>query len=276
MNRLKLKLWKTISHLDFIFGVRETHDILLTHFIQGLRNESANPLVKQGYTVFSQFDEDGIIAELCRRINFERGYFLELGVGDGTENNTLNLLAKGWKGCWLGGQSLIDPNFVQSKKLRFQKQWIDENNVLQIIQDLTPDKFDLISVDLDGNDLNIWEKLLSNYHPKIAIAEYNGRFDPLTIWNMPYNESHKWGGDLNFGASLLSLTTLFKRFGYTAVATSLNGTNVFFVAEEFSQNFLDVPTDESNIWNPARAFLFKSRYRVGIEVFRSIVGDLTR
>ncbi|MBI2751816.1 MAG: hypothetical protein HYX43_21400, partial [Burkholderiales bacterium] len=64
-----------------------------------------NPLLAFGAKHYSQNDEDGVIEEITRRVIGNRpGTFLELGVGNGLENNTLNLLAKGWRGAWLGGE----------------------------------------------------------------------------------------------------------------------------------------------------------------------------
>ena len=48
--------------------------------------------------MFLAIDEDGITIEIFKRLkNLNSGSFLELGVGDGTENNTLILLSLGWK-----------------------------------------------------------------------------------------------------------------------------------------------------------------------------------
>ena len=54
----------------------------------------SNPknLLKFGYKVFSQHDEDGIINEIFNRIGTTNKKFLEFGVGDGLENNSLYLL----------------------------------------------------------------------------------------------------------------------------------------------------------------------------------------
>ena len=51
-----------------------------------------------GFKVYSQADEDGIIEEIARRIGIENGYFIEIGCGDGRENNSHYLLLKGWRG----------------------------------------------------------------------------------------------------------------------------------------------------------------------------------
>jgi hypothetical protein len=63
-----------------------------------------------GFKVYSQADEDGIIQEIAGRIGIERGTFVEIGCGDGRENNSHFLLLKGWRGVWVDGDpGNIDP-----------------------------------------------------------------------------------------------------------------------------------------------------------------------
>ena len=56
-----------------------------------------------GFKVYSQADEDGIIEDIARRIGVDDGHFIEIGCGDGRENNTHYLLLKGWRGIWVDG-----------------------------------------------------------------------------------------------------------------------------------------------------------------------------
>jgi hypothetical protein len=81
-----------------------------------------NPLNRFGAKHFSQADEDGITLEIIRRIGINNGSFAEFGVGNGLENNTLVLLASGWRGFWIGAQDLDfdirspqrDSNFIKN------------------------------------------------------------------------------------------------------------------------------------------------------------------
>lgn len=277
MRIFRLKhLKQVIDHYIFKIGLTQLNDILLEQHLTNLKSVSTNPLNQKGYAVFSQFDEDGILAEILERLGISEGQFLEMGVGDGTENNTLNLIANGWSGLWIGGQSLINSNFSQSDKLKFIKAWITAENVAELIQSNMVGRiehFDLISIDLDGNDHEIWKQVLSKWKAKVIVAEYNGRFDSQTKWSMPYNPSNIWQRDCYFGASFRSLVILFEFFGYSVVATSLNGTNLFLVSNDYVSKFADVPRSLDEIYNPARNFLFKNRYRVGISLFNSITGN---
>jgi hypothetical protein len=214
-----------------------------------------NPLLAYGYKVFSQNDEDGIIEHLIGRMGLrEPGGFLELGVGDGTENNTLNLLLNGWAGAWLGGEALKIE--TPTDKLQFERCWIDRDNVVDLARKALSAKGvvqpDLVSVDLDGNDYHINKALLEGgFKPAVWVAEYNARFAPLTDWVMPYDSKHEWDGSDYSGASLAALVDLFVRHGYRLVGCNVNGVNAFFVSEWFADAFRDVPTDLLSLFMPA-------------------------
>ena len=56
--------------------------------------------------IYSQAGEDGIIAEIFRRIGTTTKDFVEFGSGNGRENNTVSLLTtQGWKGLWIEGDN---------------------------------------------------------------------------------------------------------------------------------------------------------------------------
>src|SRR5689334_17679655 len=64
-------------------------------------SDQPHRLEHYGFKVYSQNDEDGIIEELCRRLQIRPGTFCEIGVESGLECNSLYLLHKGWRGVWL-------------------------------------------------------------------------------------------------------------------------------------------------------------------------------
>ena len=80
--------------------IAQLHAYLKT-ILDSPRHGDSGRLVKSGYRVYSQADEDGILHEIFRRIGEGNRTFLELGVGNGLENNTLFLLVQGWSGIWM-------------------------------------------------------------------------------------------------------------------------------------------------------------------------------
>ncbi len=214
-----------------------------------------NPLLASGYKVFSQNDEDGIIQEICNRLKLGAGStFLEIGVGDGSENNTLNLLTKSWKGVWLGGEPLAYARLCD--RLDFEQCWITQENVVEILRRKMAEKtigsFDLLSLDIDGNDWHIAKRILEeDIRPAVFVVEYNGTFDAYAEWVMPYDAAHTWDGSAYFSASLASYQRLLEKHDYFLVACNVTGANAFFVKKEFETLFTDLPADWHAIHMPA-------------------------
>ena len=214
-----------------------------------------NPLLAFGAKHYSQNDEDGLIEEITRRTLGSRpGTFLELGVGDGQENNTLNLLAKGWRGVWLGGDDLAFA--PHGTRLRFRQCWIDRDNVASLCRETLDaigiDQPELLSVDLDGNDHHVCASLVAaGLRPAVWVVEYNARFSPGTHWVMPYDAAHRWDGSDYFGASLAAFQKLLGDAGYRLVACNLTGANAFFVRTDMASRFPEVADDWERLYMPA-------------------------
>ena len=113
---------------------------------------------------FSQTDEDGITLEIVRRLGIKAGTFAEFGVGNGLENNTLILLANGWRGFWIGGQDLAFNHKLNPKRFAFFKAWVSLENVAGLMkqgfESIGTNELDVLSLDLDGNDYYIARELL--------------------------------------------------------------------------------------------------------------------
>lgn len=211
-----------------------------------------NKFCRFGKKVYSQSDEDGLTNEIIKRIGIENGNFVELGVGDGTENNTLFLRSLGWSGLWVGGQKLAYK--LESNYLKFIRTWITKDNIVSIIKKNSSQRIDLLSVDLDGNDYHILNEILhSDISPEIIILEYNARFIPPQKFIMPYNVNHKYPKykhDDFFGASLESFNKLLSNFKYSLVCcNAATGANAFYVKSKYRKLFKEVPKSLIEIYS---------------------------
>jgi hypothetical protein len=247
--------------------IRELRDLVLFHQTKQLQAGHPNPLNRFGRKCFSQSDEDGITLEILRRLGkLEGGAFAEFGVGNGTENNTLLLAALGWKGFWVGGEKLAFSVAPQrARRFSYLREWITLDNVVQLAQQgmqaIDASAIDVLSLDLDGNDLYFVEKLLaSGIRPRLFIVEYNAKFPPPVPFQIAYDPHHTWQGDDYFGASLTSFDLMFKRFGFRLVCcNSHSGANAFFVDDAYAAAFSDVPTDIGQLYVEPRYHLY-ARY----------------
>ena len=215
----------------------------------------ANPLAASGRRFFSQNDEDGILLEILRRLEIsEPSVFLEFGVDEGTECNTIILLALGWRGAWVSGGTLSFDLPAEGSRLKFIKRWITRENAAPSAREgLAALNADLrnvrvASVDLDGNDGPVVRALLAaGVAPDVFVVEYNAKFPPGIEFEMPYDEGHVWQRDDYQGVSLQSWTGIFS-LEYSLVACNENGTNAFFVKSHHMQRFGDVPKSIDQIY----------------------------
>src|SRR5882762_2471189 len=97
-------------------------------------------LERFGSKIYSQYDEDGIIQEIFRRIGTTNKLFIEFGVETGIENNSLKLLLEGWRGLWIEGSKTyvkqIRHKFadvIQDGRLRIVHSFVDRDNINDLI-----------------------------------------------------------------------------------------------------------------------------------------------
>ena len=247
--------------------------------LESPRMSDPGRLLKFGYRVYSQSDEDGILHEIFRRIGEGGRTFVELGSGYGTENNTRLLLMQGWRGLWLEGSARRAASAVKTMeqpiregRLRIEQQFITAPNIDAAIGRHAPAKdVDLLSVDLDGNDYYILDAIHS-ISPRVVVAEYNAKFPADIAWVIEYNEAHQWKGTDYFGASLKALEIVMTGKGYSLVGCNLLGTNAFFIRRDLASDppFCS-PFTAENHYEPPRFYLlpaFDMGFPAGTGPFR--------
>lgn len=215
-----------------------------------------NPCL-QGYRVFSQNDEDGIIQHILSRLPQERltCSFIEIGCGDGLQNNTHLLALQGWRGYWVdGSQENIDAIGTpgNSDKLKTVCRFVDKENIGALVKEacvfLRTQEIDFLSLDVDGNDLHLLKEALRHMTPKLLCVEYNAKFPPPLSFAMPYNPTHAWQSDDYFGASLQAFVDGLK--DYRLLCCNLAGVNAFFVHKDYAGDFTLYPPEK--LYQPAR------------------------
>lgn len=249
-------------------------DYLRQHLFENPRYVSSKRVTHHHRSVYTQNGEDGIIEEIFRRIGVTNKFFVEFGV-HGIKNNSTFLLVKQWKGLWLGAADKnVNARFNDAQRvgsLTYKNAWITTENIQELFKkNHVPQKPDLLSIDLDGNDYWIW-KTITEYQPRVVIIEYNAAFPPEVKWVMRYNPEHRWDQTNYFGASLKSLELLGAQKGYKLVGTDFFGCNAFFVHESENLSLFEAPFTSENHYEPARYSLkLSSGHRPGFGPFEVI------
>jgi len=196
-----------------------------------------HPLTRYERIWHSQNGEEGVLEEIFSRIGTSNKYFVEFGAADGVwYSNTARFRDElGWRGLGLEG----DPDKVEAlgplaDKYNIKCEMVFSRNVNDLFQKYqVPPHFDLLSLDIDGDDYYVW-KALTDFRPRVVIIETNPGIPndvPLTIVEGETGCCPKeWQG--YFGANLRCMYRLAKEKGYTFV-TTVNFNAVFVEREWF-------------------------------------------
>lgn len=217
---------------------------------------SANPLLAQGRKFLSQNDEDGITLEVLRRLDCGPRAFIEVGVGNGLECNSLILLMHGWRGLWFGNEPIAFET-RNSGALRFVKGNVSAATFPKVATetlqaaDIRVQDLALVSVDIDSFDLPLVASMLaSGIRPEVLLVEYNAKFPLPVRFSVSEEEARSVGSDYS-GASHQSWIDLLVPAGYRLVACNVTGVNAWFVREAHGRAFADVPQDPQSLYMPA-------------------------
>lgn len=214
-------------------------------------------LPRHAFQVNSQNGEDGIIHEIFRRIGATSRRFVEVGVGDGTENNTAFLLSQGWTGCWIDTRDAFVATVTSRTDLRdgclaYRVTAVDRDNAAGLLRELdVPPEFDLLSLDIDQNTYHVWEAL-HEFAPRAVVVEYNAAIPPAIDWQVHYAADRAWDGSQNAGASLKAFELLGRRLGYCLVGCDYSGVNAFFVRSDLAAGQFAEPFTAENHYEPPR------------------------
>jgi hypothetical protein len=180
--------------------------------------------------LYSQFGEDGIISHFLGLIPKDRRTkrVIEFGAADGLFcSNTARL--------WLSGYEAL---LIESDPAHYAKLETFKNARVKTLQakvddleDFTSDIADVCSIDVDGNEYQILQRLKTKH--TILVVEHNPTVPPhVRMVNLK---------DSMQGSSALSLTELCVGMGYTLVAATTS--NLIFTYQ------LDVEGYEQDLGN---------------------------
>lgn len=198
-------------------------------------------MIDKGYSVYSQFGEDGILQYLISTLNLSNKQCCEFGMSGIIFSNTYNLVENyDWFGIYIernkSAIAKINKGFIINKEVDIS----GENSLDNILKETPIDKhFDVLSIDIDGKDYHIWNSL-TNYEPNIVIIEINPFLNP--------NEDYINDGT-KFSSSFKSTIELANKKGYTLVCMS---GNLIFVR---SKMLINTELETYITSNPTKLFL---------------------
>lgn len=200
-----------------------------------------------GFRKYSEFEEDGILLFIFSLIPPINRKCVEIGVGDGRQCNTANLIINhGWWGFLFDGNEenvKAGTEFYSKNKdtflhpPRFTKIWITAENVNDLIEKSgVSGPIDLLSLDIDGMDYWVW-KAISVIDPQVVVCETHNPIPSDKALTVPYDREFVFESENYRGASLAAMFKLGREKGYRLIGTHRFGFNAFFIKNSVGEEF---------------------------------------
>ncbi|MEO6130207.1 MAG: hypothetical protein ABIQ02_00060 [Saprospiraceae bacterium] len=215
-----------------------------------------------GYSVFSQFEEDGKILYLLAVIGIKNSSFIEIGSDDGLNSNCANLaLNFGWHGLFIDAneRSLARGRYFYSKypntygyKPKFIYSKVNRENINSTIeQGGYSGEIDLLSLDIDGNDYWVWDAI-SIVNPRIVIIETHIIYGKRNMV-APYDPDYFFPGKhaQYHGASPVAMVKLGEKKGYRLVGANDLGFNFIFLRNDLGEGILKTASIDDVLSHPS-------------------------
>jgi hypothetical protein len=187
---------------------------------------------------FSQTGEDGIIARALEIIGQTDGWCVEFGGWDGLHfSNTARLLRKkDYAGIFIEANPAkfaeLTKNYRDFPKVKAYNQFVGfsamDNLDTLLAKTAIPEDFDLLSIDIDGNDYHVWAAI-KRLRPKLVVIEFNPTIPNEVDFVQEANPR------VQQGSSIAALNRLAKEKGYELICA--NEWNGFFVDRKYFSRF---------------------------------------
>lgn len=217
---------------------------------------------------YSQNGETAILRRIFELVGETNRFAVEFGAGDGFSlSNTRGFVQTGWTSRMFDLQAAAD---VHAER-------ITSENVDDVFDKYdVPARFDLLSIDVDGNDYWIW-RALSRHRPRVVVIEFNGLFGSDTLATVPNEPERVYADTDYYGASFGLLVALGRAKGYEPVL-SHHGVNLFFVSRELVTD-PPIVTHTAVAWHTAdpngRSWIFYDSFHPLTEAEHCMPGEAT-
>ena len=187
-----------------------------------------------------QNGETDILKYIFNNIGVTNKYLVDIGAWDGSHlSNTKAFVDSGWNGLLVDAKDFpgVFKSFVTV-----------ENITDTLTSNSVPKEFDLLSLDIDGNDYWILKKILENYKPRVIISEYNSEHPLIDSKAIEYDPSFEFDATDYYGYTFGAGMHLADEFGYTIVY-QISETNLFYLRNDLVHEEPDFEIKQFRHWN---------------------------
>lgn len=184
-------------------------------------------------------------------INFLKSdikFFIDIGAScDSGYSESEILLNYNFSGimfdCDSGFTSVGSKFHIQSEKLLNQpvkvlSDKVTPDNILEILSENNVKDGFYLSLDIDGYDFFVLDKILSKYKPRFIISEINEKIPPNIKFSVNYDSNYFWDGSHYYGYSISMLESILEKYEYKIKFLDYN--NVVLVPGKQEESLTDI------------------------------------
>ncbi len=231
MNRINLKIKNTIS--------------------LWLRRTNIN-YIKAKHRGFSKHDEEKIILYIIGQLSIskENQFFVDIGAGDGIcASNTFALYSNNWNGLAFECNSnkfaeLATLYYNEVPYVMLSNNKVNPENIEYLLKyHQVPKEFGFLSLDIDGYDYFVLDKIMGLYRPSLICTEINERIPPPIKFTVRWDPDYVWPQNHFYGQSISQLYTLCLKYDYALV--KYHYVNAFLVPKELNNKWKCLKPEEA-------------------------------
>jgi len=193
----------------------------------------------------SQYGEDGIVEEIFKRLNIQKGICVDIGASNGKwYSNTFSLVEKGWEAYEIEGSENeeLKKLAIDYPNIKYRFCYVsdedNERNINKLLKQMDcPKEIDFMSLDIDSIEYWIWDTL--EYNPKIMCIEIEPRNYPTDMIfhdrnpKLSKSEKQKLYNSQNL-TGFGPMYQLAKKKGYFLICHTIS--NLFFIRNDLIQD----------------------------------------
>lgn len=216
-----------------IFRPRHTYRCLTLEKQAGqldIKKVPKNVLLEHRRNVTSENGEDGILEHIFKKLGVTNGFCVDIGATDGKKwSNSWNVIVNhSWRGLLIESDkenfAQLITNYKDNNRVQCVLTKVRSHSLEGLLSaHKVPKKFDLLTMDIEGNEYHLFAAL-KHYQPSVVVIDFNPSIgNDIRFVQKNSDRAH-------YGASLVSLTELATKKGYSLAAVT--DWNAIFVRKD--------------------------------------------
>jgi hypothetical protein len=201
-------------------------------------------------------------------LDLKTKFFIDIGASNSLETSeSERLIQNGWSGImfeWDQQKAQGLRQRVEYSNITIHNSKVTPDNILPLMRASNVQDGFYMSIDIDGYDYFVLDKILSEYKPGIIVTECNSLIPPGIKFAIKYHPDYFWDTSYYQGYSISMIVDLLEKYNYKI--QNLDMCNLVLVPGKQEE-------DIEKIWNDGYFSLPRPKHHLGFEFIYSLTKE---